>query len=144
MDLFAGSGAMGLEALSRWGGEAAFIESSREALACLSENIRRLEMKEKAFLLHRDLRRGVEFLRKSGGTYDLVFLDPPYGLGWPERIIPPLLTSGLVEESGILVLEHEAKEDHPLQAGAWSVRDQRRYGQTKVSFYHSMKGLYLQ
>jgi 16S rRNA (guanine(966)-N(2))-methyltransferase RsmD len=131
---------MGLEALSRWGGQATFVESSREALICLGENIRRLEMQDNARVIQRDLARGITFLKKRGGSYDLVFLDPPYGQGWAEGIIPPLLDSGLVEENGTLVLEHEANEPLPRQSGGWAVTDQRRYGQTRVSFYQMRKG----
>jgi 16S rRNA (guanine966-N2)-methyltransferase len=140
LDLFAGSGAMGLEALSRWGGQATFVECSREALKSLSGNIRRLQMDEKARLVQGDLRRGINFLKKIGEAYDLVFMDPPYGQGWAQTIIPQFLDSGLVEESGTVVLEHEAKEFLPLEIGEWGIRDQRRYGQTRVSFYTFLKG----
>jgi 16S rRNA (guanine966-N2)-methyltransferase len=139
IDLFAGSGAMGLEALSRWGGTAVFVESSREAIHCLRENIRRLKVEGSAQLIQRDLGRGVNFLKKVGGPPDLVFMDPPYGQGWCNFIIPKLLSPGLIEEAGILVLEHDSKEPIPLQVGDWGIEDQRRYGQTRVSFYQSIK-----
>ena len=60
-DLFAGSGALGLEALSRWGGSAVFVEFSRPALDCLRENIRRLKLERKSRVIQRDLGRGVQF-----------------------------------------------------------------------------------
>jgi 16S rRNA (guanine966-N2)-methyltransferase len=139
-DLFAGSGGLGLEALSRWGGSAVFVEFSRPAMDCLRENIRRLKMETKTRLIHRDLARGVHFLIKNGAPFDLIFMDPPYGQGWCELITSSLLSLPVLNESGILVLEHDLKEPIPETVGGWGVGDQRRYGQTRVSFYKFMKG----
>ena len=139
-DLFAGSGALGLEALSRWGGTAVFIEFSRPAVDCLRENIRRLKMEESSRLIQRDLSRGVHFLNKTGGPFDLVFMDPPYGQGWCNSIASSLLSLPVLKETGILVLEHDLKEPIPEKVGDWGIGDQRRYGRTRVSFYKFMKG----
>lgn len=139
VDLFAGSGALGLEALSRWGCEAFFVEFSREAMNCLRENIRRLKLDGSARLIQRDLRRGVNFLKKIGGPADLIFMDPPYGQGWCNELIPHLLNPAMLEETGVLVLEHDSKEPIPLQVGDWGIGDQRRYGQTRISFYTCTK-----
>lgn len=139
-DLFAGSGALGLEALSRWGGSAVFVEFSQPAADCLRENIRRLKMKEKSLVIQRDLGRGVQFLVKNNLLFDLIFMDPPYGQGWCNLIISSLLSLPLLKETGILVLEHDQKEPIPETIGDWGIGDQRRYGQTRVSFYKSMKG----
>ena len=139
IDLFAGSGALGLEALSRWGGTAVFVESSRTAFDCLRENVRRLNMDERSELIQRDLSRGVHFLKKVGGPVDLVFMDPPYGKGWCNPIVHSLLSLPVLEERGVLVLEHDLNEPIPMEVGDWEIGDQRRYGKTRVSFYKSMK-----
>jgi 16S rRNA (guanine966-N2)-methyltransferase len=139
-DLFAGSGALGLEALSRWGGTAVFVEFSRPAVECLRENIRRLKLEANSHLVQRDLARGVHFLEKSGAPFDLIFMDPPYGQGWCNSIVPLLLSLPVLIETGILVLEHDLKEPIPENVGEWGIGDQRRYGQTRVSFYKFMKG----
>lgn len=139
-DLFAGSGALGLEALSRWGGTAVFVELSRPAVDCLRDNIRRLRLEPKTRLIQRDLARGVHFLIKSGAPFDLIFMDPPYGQGWCDSIVPSLLSLPVLKETGILVLEHDLKEPIPEKIGEWGIGDQRRYGQTRVSFYKFMKG----
>jgi 16S rRNA G966 N2-methylase RsmD len=90
-------------------------------------------------LIQRDLGRGVQFLAEIGDPFDLVFSDPPYGQGWCNLIISSLLTPTVLKQTGILVLEHDLKEPIPEQVGDWGIRDQRRYGRTRVSFYHSMK-----
>ena len=138
-DLFAGSGAMGLEALSRWGGKAVFVESSRPAVDCLRKNICRLKMEGRSRLIQRDLARGVHFLTKIDGPFDLVFSDPPYGQGWCNLIISSLLSPPVLKVTGILVLEHDLKEPIPEKVGDWGLGDQRRYGRTRVSFYSFMK-----
>ena len=138
-DLFAGSGALGLEALSRWGGTALFVDSSRGAVDCLRKNIGLLKMEEKARVIQRDLSRGVKFLNKVDGPFDLIFMDPPYGQGWCHLLIPSLLSLPILEEKGVLVLEHDLKEPIPEQVGEWGIEDQRRYGKTRVSFYKSTK-----
>lgn len=139
-DLFAGSGALGLEAVSRWGGEAVLVDRSKEAVRGIEENISRLGFEESCRVIRRDLSKGVHFLTEGGKPFDLIFLDPPYGRGWCGKIVPPLLTLSLLRQEGILVLEHEPREPIPEQVGEWSVTDQRRYGRTMVSFYHSGKG----
>ena len=140
-DLFAGSGAFGLEALSRWDGSAVFVEFSRPAVDCLRENIRRLKMETKSQLIQRDLaREKMQLLVKSGGPFDLIFMDPPYGQGWCDLITSSLLGLPVLKASGILVLEHDLKEPIPETVGEWGIGDQRRYGQTRVSFYKFMKG----
>ena len=138
-DLFAGSGALGLEALSRWGGTALFVASSRTAVDCLRKNIGLLKMEERTRVIQRDLSQGGRFLNKVGGPFDLIFMDPPYGQGWSELIIPSLLSLPILEEKGVLVLEHDLSEPIPEKVGNWRIEDQRRYGKTRVSFYNSMK-----
>jgi 16S rRNA (guanine966-N2)-methyltransferase len=138
-DLFAGSGAMGLEALSRWNGRAVFVEYSRPAVDCLRENIHRLKMEDQSRLIQRDLGRGVQFLAETGDPFDLVFSDAPYGQGWCNLVISSLLNPPVLKATGILVLEHDLKEPIPEQMGDWGIRDQRRYGRTRVSFYSLMK-----
>ncbi|MEW6187690.1 MAG: 16S rRNA (guanine(966)-N(2))-methyltransferase RsmD [Thermodesulfobacteriota bacterium] len=139
-DLFAGSGALGLEALSRWGGKALFVDHSKAALACLRDNMEHLKLTENSLIVERDFSRGVDFLKKAGSPFDLVFLDPPYGQDWGPRILPLLFRLPILKETGVMVFEHDMQDRVPEKMGGWEIRDQRRYGRTKVSFYHSMKG----
>jgi 16S rRNA (guanine966-N2)-methyltransferase len=136
-DLFAGSGAMGLEALSRWGGTALFVDVSPIALNCLRENIRRLQVEGQVQVLRRDLGRGLDFLRTGTEPFDLILMDPPYGKGWGGLLIPSLLGLPLLAEGGVLVLEHDAFETVPRQVGPWEAGEARRYGHTRVTFYHN-------
>lgn len=134
-DLFAGTGAMGLEALSRWGGRALFVDADSAAIEGLQENVRRLKLEAKSRILFRQLHHGLGFLQKMGAPFDLVFLDPPYNQGWGQRIVPVLLAGELVADRGLLVLEHDQGEAVPERVGDWHRADQRRYGRTRMTFY---------
>jgi 16S rRNA (guanine966-N2)-methyltransferase len=136
-DLFAGSGAMGLEALSRWGGTALFVDSSPLALECIGENINRLKLEGRAEVLKRDLRRGIDFLKGSARSFDLVFVDPPYGRDWSALILPAIFGLPLLNEKGLLVLEHDAKDPVRRQIGSWEAVEARQYGRTRISIYQS-------
>jgi 16S rRNA (guanine966-N2)-methyltransferase len=136
-DLFAGSGALGLEALSRWGGQAAFVEADSAVIAILEENIRRLKFAGEARVLRRDLSRGVGFLKDRGDPFDLMLLDPPYGQGWGPRLVPAVRQASLLSAGGILVFEHDPRDPVPPEEASWRILDQRRYGSTCLTFYRS-------
>ncbi len=134
-DLFAGTGAMGLEALSRWSGRVLFVDSDRGVSEKLRENIRRLKFEAASQVVVRDLSHGVSFLKKMGAPFDLILADPPYLRGWGQRIVEGILTESLLTDEGLLVLEHDQKETVPEQVPGGQLADQRRYGQTLISFY---------
>jgi 16S rRNA (guanine966-N2)-methyltransferase len=134
-DLFAGTGAMGLEALSRWSGRALFVDMDPAAIAGLRENLRRLKLEESGRVLLRDLSRGTAFLKKVGAPFDLIFMDPPYGRDWCLKLVPEILAGSLLTDKGRLVLEHDQGDPAPEGAGPWEAADQRVYGRTRVTFY---------
>jgi 16S rRNA (guanine966-N2)-methyltransferase len=139
-DLFAGTGAMGLEALSRWSGSALFVDSDPAAIAGLRENLRRLKLEEAGRVQLRDLSRGLGFLKKLGAPFDLIFLDPPYGRDWCLKLIPEILSGPLLTDRGVLVLEHDQGDSAPERVGPWTAADRRRYGRTRITFYRQTEG----
>ncbi|UWQ18497.1 16S rRNA (guanine(966)-N(2))-methyltransferase RsmD [Jannaschia sp. M317] len=122
LDVFAGTGALGLEALSRGGAQATFIEQGRKAQAILRENIALLDAP--ARLHPRDARRP-----GPGTPHDLIFLDPPYAQGLGEKAIAALLDAGWIAPEALIVWEESTA---PTLAGLIQV-DQRRYGDTLVT-----------
>ena len=130
LDLFAGSGALGLEALSRGAAHATFVEQGGAALRMIRQNADSLGVADRCTLHRADVLR---FLATpSGQAYDLVLADPPYALAALERL-PDLLLPCLALE-GLLVLEHGADirfDGHPL------LETSRPYGQTVVSLFHA-------
>jgi 16S rRNA G966 N2-methylase RsmD len=111
------------------------VDSDRGVIENLQENIRRLKFEAASQVAVRDLSRGVGFLKKMGAPFDLILVDPPYLQGWGQRIVEGMLTESLLTEEGLLVLEHDQKETVPERVPGGLLADQRRYGQTLISFY---------
>ncbi|MBW2065736.1 MAG: 16S rRNA (guanine(966)-N(2))-methyltransferase RsmD [Deltaproteobacteria bacterium] len=136
LDLFAGTGALGIEALSRGANEAVFVDLSDQALRLIKKNLKLCGYVERGKVYKRDLSRGLPSrFPWVGKKFDLVFLDPPYGKG----LIPPVL-KGLVERSiltspAVLVAESRKEEVLPLSCGDLEVVDIRTYGETKIQVY---------
>lgn len=128
LDLFAGSGALGLEALSRGAGEATFVERSRKALRVLDQNIRSLGAGDRCSVVRGDVFRFVE--RFDGEPFDLAFADPPYERGYAALLLTEFAQNPFARE---LWVEHRSSETLPPLAGLRS----RRYGDTTISVWES-------
>lgn len=133
LDLFAGSGALGIEALSRGAAAATFIEESGAACRIIEENLA-------AAGLQGEVRKADVFpaLGRLAGSHDLVLADPPYALPGREDLAQKLLDDrrlpALLHGEGLLVLEVEAERDPPAGPG-WEQVDRRAYGSSAVVFY---------
>jgi 16S rRNA (guanine966-N2)-methyltransferase len=127
LDLFAGTGALGLEALSRGAVEATFVETGRAALGLLRANVAKLRLGGAARLVERDATR---LGPNPGAPYDLVFLDPPYGQGLGERAVAAALAGGWLAPGALVVWE----EGSPIvPPPGLTPRDARRYGNAMIS-----------
>ncbi|MBA3324500.1 MAG: RsmD family RNA methyltransferase, partial [Rhodobacteraceae bacterium] len=131
LDLFAGTGALGIEALSRGAVEAAFVESGRVALGLLRANIARLGIGEAARVLERDATR---LGPNPGPPFGLVFLDPPYDQGLGEPAVAAAHAGGWIAPGALVVWEERATMAPP--AGL-TLLDARRYGGTMISVFRS-------
>ena len=129
-DLFAGSGALGLEALSRGAKKLVLIEDSTAARRCIRANIEALGAGDQAQLLGRDLNRGFGFLTGLG-PFDLLLADPPYQRGWIDRLVSGL-DLRVLAPGGRLAIEADIREA-AQQTPAWRVLKQRAYGQTMIT-----------
>lgn len=136
LDLYAGSGALGIEALSRGASFAVFVESDRAALACIRENLAEFALEPRALVLPQRVERLPLARLTEGGTVDLVFCDPPWAdVDHAAASIPPLLSA--LSESAQVVFEHPQGKALELEG---FVRDQqRRWGDTGVSFFSRIR-----
>jgi 16S rRNA (guanine966-N2)-methyltransferase len=134
LDLFAGTGALGLEALSRGAVRAVFVEVDPEAFAVLRRNLEALEATEAEALLM-DYRRAVRTLRERGRRFGLVFLDPPYGKGMAEDAAARLREAGLLEPGAAVVVEEAARTPEAVFPDPWNRVFDRRYGDTRVTVF---------
>jgi 16S rRNA (guanine966-N2)-methyltransferase len=136
LDLYAGTGALGLEALSRGAAAAILVESAREALAVLRANVAALGLEDRAQIMVGDAAQATRRLPR-GGPFDLVFADPPWAMvdaGHPAGVLSDLVRSGAIAMDGRVVLEHSARTP-PFDIDGLVRLDTRRYGDTALTFY---------
>lgn len=132
LDLFAGSGAVGLEALSRGALTAVFVERDREAADLLARNLR-LASEGAARVVRGALPAAIERLRQEEEPFDLIFADPPYAWTVTEEFLAEL--AALARPDAELIVEHARRTPPPAVAPAWVRRDLRRYGESALSIY---------
>ena len=131
LDLFAGSGALGLEALARGAARATLVERARPALASLHKNVLALGLGERVRVVPADV---LVTLPRLVGPFHWVFLDPPYDAGVLERALGAL-SAAQVAEGGVVVAEHDRRSPPAPSCGILALEDRRRYGETELSLY---------
>jgi 16S rRNA (guanine(966)-N(2))-methyltransferase RsmD len=133
LDLYAGTGALAFEALSRGASEAILVESSKEALAAVRANVADLDLAGRVRVIAASVDRA---LARIEGPFDIVFLDPPYAQAAVAgaRAIAALVTRSLLARGARVVLEH-ARADAPPEIESLELESTRRYGDTALSFY---------
>lgn len=126
LDLFSGSGAIGIEALSRGAAEAVFVERNKEAVHCITENLRTCHLENRGRIMKMDVLSALSML-SGKGSFDLVFMDPPYQEGQEKDVLTALAGSGLLAEEGLVILEcaNETPLDFLKEAGFTIVKEKR-------------------
>lgn len=133
LDLFAGSGQLGIEALSRGARHCTFLENNRDAVRVVENNVSHCGFKDNSNIVFAD---AVSFLMRKE-NFDIAFVDPPYNLGLVDKCLPLLLK--LMSKDGIVVCETSAGEDLPESIDGWYADRVRRYGKTKLTLYRKEK-----
>ena len=131
LDLFAGAGGIGIEALSRGAARVTFVDASRDSLISIKQNIGQMGFGDHAEVVPA---KAEVFLKKRSGPYDIVFLDPPYA----EEMAPLLeliVGAGILKPESIVIAEHFKKQPSPEQAGDLTLYRQAKYGDTVLAFY---------
>ncbi len=133
LDLFAGSGALGIEAISRGAAFCAFVERAEPARAAIRANLAALGLEARARLDRRDAAALPARAAADGAPFDLAFLDPPYGEGLGEAALVRLAEGGWLAKDAVAVLERGAGDPAVVPAG-FALVDERRWGAARVSF----------
>jgi 16S rRNA (guanine966-N2)-methyltransferase len=133
LDCFCGTGALGLESLSRGAQSCLFVDSAKSSLALAEANADSLGALAQCHFMLKDATR-LEPQMNGSEKYDLVFLDPPYRKNLIEPVVARLLEGGWFNDSAMLVLE-SAREQEPVVPGSFSVHSTKIYGDTRVSFF---------
>jgi 16S rRNA (guanine966-N2)-methyltransferase len=135
LDLYAGTGALAFEALSRGASRAVLVDSGSEAARLVAVNARALGMEERVTFLRVPVARAVERLGAEGRRFALVFADPPYAKGAVAELVQTVGGAELLVDGGTLCIEHGSRETAPEGAATLARVDQRRFGDTVVSLY---------
>jgi 16S rRNA (guanine966-N2)-methyltransferase len=134
LDLFAGTGALGIEALSRGAESVVFIDNRKEALSVLKRNINSCMLDQKANIVKWNIRQNLNCIKSQKHHFDLIFLDPPYDNNLIKPTLFNLDKSHSLKKGACIVIEHSLFEPIPTDLFAFELLDQRKYGKTLVSF----------
>ncbi len=138
LEIFAGSGAVGFEALSRGANSCVFIEKSREGVLTILENAKTLEISSKVRVIKGDYVRGLNELLKEGLKFDLIFADPPYDFSQHDEIFKRVVR--LLKDQGLYLVEVRNKTPMPEKFEILEKVKEANFGQTKVLYYRMLSG----
>ena len=133
-DLFAGTGNLGLEALSRGAHSALFVDQDMQSINLIKENAQLTKLVEKTQIYKGEVLRTIDGLANTMQKFDLIFCDPPYNKGLVNRVLDKLDTTRILSDEGIIIMEHSR---HELVADQWKHLHcfrRERYGETTLSF----------
>lgn len=135
LDLFAGSGQLGIEALSRGAAYATFVDSARESIDCIKTNLQKTNLKPNSCVVQTD---AFSFLKTSSGSFDIALLDPPYSKGLLQRALP--LVAERMNPNGVIICEHPYGEEMPESAGEFEKFREYKYGKLGLTVYRKTEG----
>lgn len=132
LDLFAGTGQLGIECLSRGAAHCTFVDQRKDAVALVRDNLKATELSDRAKVVQGD---ALSFLDSTGETYHLIFLDPPYDAKLLEPTIKRIAGIDILAENGIMICESRADQDLPELPLPYRKSKDYRYGKIKVTLY---------
>ena len=138
LDLFAGSGSLGIEALSRGAADAVFVDRDRIACGIIRANLEKTGLSRKAEVLGMDMEGALHILTANRRQFGLVFADAPYLCDFVLKTLFMLDENDIMEHNGMAVVEHHRGEMPPETVGRWQLERRREYGETVFSIYRSM------
>ena len=136
LDLFSGSGAIGIEALSRGCEMAVFVENNSAAVECIRDNLKCTKLSEDAVIMQKDVYAAIQQLESEGKCFDIVFMDPPYDCFHEKKVLERLLSSSVIHKETLIVVEASLSTD---------VSDAESYGYTvlREKIYKTNKHIFL-
>jgi 16S rRNA (guanine966-N2)-methyltransferase len=135
LDLFAGSGSLGIEALSRGAKSAVFVDKSKKCRDLIFDNLDKTKFTKQATVLAMDAAKAINYLYRRQEKFDIIFLDPPYKMNFIVRTIQNIDDFDIMSEESILACEHHMDETPPEKVGKLVRTRVKHYGETLFSFY---------
>lgn len=135
LDLFAGSGAIGIEALSRGAETCYFCDINKECIKVINENIEKARFKDQSIIFNLDYKKALNEVRDI--KFDIVYIDPPYNNGLGQDAIEIISSYDLLKKDGVLVFETDEVEESPETIGKYVKFKSKKYGRNILNFYSS-------
>lgn len=139
LDLFAGTGNLGIEALSRGAASAVFVDKSSECSAVIKENLIHTKIHDKASIITSDIISAIEKLGRVPRKFDIIFADPPYSKQLLPETLDTIIRNDIIKDNGIIVAERDLKDEIPENVGPLQIVRNQKYGDTVLSFYKNIK-----
>jgi 16S rRNA (guanine(966)-N(2))-methyltransferase RsmD len=135
LDLFAGTGSLGIECLSRGAQRCVFVDVSKESISIIKSNITKARVENESVVLNLDFKDAISKLKVQKNKFDVIFMDPPYYKNMFIDALEKIDNADLLEEEGIIVIEHDSKENFPEKIGRLEKHKVKKYGNTTLTFY---------
>ena len=136
LDLFAGSGALALDSISRGAASAWLVEKDKAAFACLVENVKKLDLTSKCKIINNDWKKALLLAKKENQVFDLIFLDPPYYGKYIEEAIVKIRDYDLLSQDGLIIAEtSKKKSSEDFKDQALEIVKEALYGDTKILYF---------
>lgn len=135
LDLFAGSGGVGIEAYSRGAKEVVFVDSASESIRVLKKNLELTKILHETEVIHSDFSIAIDRLSSQSREFDIVYIDPPYKMGIEIEAVKKIQDKKILAEDGIIIIEHEAKNLMPDTIELFEKIKERKYGNVRLSLY---------
>jgi len=139
LDLFAGTGGLGIEALSRGAAHAVFVDVNPRSIEVVRRNLEAAKLSDLAEIYRNDAWKAVKALARKGQPFDLIFLDPPYAMKNMDELLLEMESRGLIADGATAVIEHAADTVYPDRIGSLDRVRLARYGDTALSVYRCRK-----
>ncbi len=140
LDLFAGTGGVGIEALSRNAKKVVFVDFDNRALRILKNNLGKIKGNENFEVFHKDAFSAVDILSSLSKTFDIIFLDPPYGMNDTLGLIENIFDREIIAKYGKIIVEHDKRNEMPEKIRGLLRLKQKKYGNTVLTIYE-MEGI---
>lgn len=139
LDLFSGSGSLGMEALSRGAAEVTFIDNNRTCIETIRKNLKTINIEKNVSVIRSDALKAIKRFGAEKESFDLIFLDPPYYMGLIEKALLAIDRYGIMNDSSVVIAHYFKKEIVPESIGRIRLMRQNLYGDKIISFYNMFK-----
>lgn len=134
LDIFAGSGGVGIEFLSRGAEKVVFVDGDFNSIKVIKDNLKDLDLNKNAEVYKNDVFRAILILAQKGRRFDYIFLDPPYENGFVIKALDMIFEKGILKKDGLIIAEHEKFLDLSDEEIPFEIETAKRYGDTSVTF----------